>query len=455
MQRGEAVTATRALARFTAGLSWPGLPPPVQAETRRALLNWFGCAVGGAGEATYAALHRTLGTPGAAWLAGRGEGAEPGAAAVLNGFAASHYCYDDTHLETVIHPTAPVLAAALAAAAASPRAVDGAALLAALVAGDEVACRVGRALMTGPRPASIGWYMTGVAGTLGAAAAAGRVLGLGEGAMVAALGLAASQAAGLRAAHASAASPLVPGLAARGGLTAALLAGAGIGCQDGALEGPKGLLACFAPGNPPDPLTAGLGIRFAFSDIAYKPYPCGVAVHPAIDGCLAVLEAAGPAAPAPEAIARVEVAVDPLAAALCLREPVETVFDAQVSVVHWCAAVLVFGAAGLAQARQACVDHPEVRALRRRVAAAADPALAADQARVAVLLTDGRWLEAAVAHATGSLANPLTEAALRRKAFDQMAPALGEARAARLLELLDRAEALPDLGVLLEAAGPA
>jgi 2-methylcitrate dehydratase PrpD len=244
----------------------------------------------------------------------------------------------------------------------------------------------------------------------------------------------------------------VPGLAARSGLTAALLAGAGVGCHDGALEGPKGLLASFAPGNPPDPLTEGLGTGFAFLDIAYKPYPCGVAVHPAIDGCLAVLRAAGPAAPAPGAIARVEVAVDPLAAMLCLHEAVETVFDAQVSVAHWCAATLVFGAAGLEQARQRCVDHPAVRALRRRVVAEADPALAADQARVAVVSTDGRRLEAEVAHATGSLANPLSESALRRKARDQVAPALGEARAAHLLDVLDRVETLPDLGALLEAA---
>jgi 2-methylcitrate dehydratase PrpD len=133
---------------------------------------------------------------------------------------------------------------------------------------------------------------------------------------------------------------------------------------------------------------------------------------------------------------------------------VETVFDAQVSVAHWCAATLVFGAAGLEQARQRCVDHPAVRALGRRVVAAPDPALAADQARVAVVLADGRRLEAEVAHATGGLANPLGEAALRQKARDQVAPALGEARAEHLLDVLDRPEALPDLGALLEAARP-
>jgi 2-methylcitrate dehydratase PrpD len=444
------MTATRTLARFAAALGWRALPPPVQAEARRALLNWFGCAIGGASEATYAALHGTLGTPGGAWLAARADRVEAGAAAVLNGFAASHYCYDDTHLETVIHPTAPVVAAALAAAASRP--VDGATLLAALVAGNEVACRVGRALMTGPHPASLGWYMTGVAGTLGAAASAGRMLGLDEDMMVAALGLAASQAGGLRAAHASATSPLVPGLAARNGYTAAVLARAGLSCHDGALEGPKGLLGCFAPGNPAAPLVEALGDAFSFLDLTYKPYPCGIVVHPAIDGCLAIL-AENPR-PTPEAIARIEVTVDPVAALLCLRESVETVFDAQVSIPHWCAAAFVAGEAGLAQARQSCVDDPAVRALRRRFLATTDPSLAPDQARVAVLLSDGRRLAAEVAHATGSLANPLGEAALRRKARDQMAAVLGDAQASRLLDRLDDVAALPDLAALLDAASP-
>jgi 2-methylcitrate dehydratase PrpD len=444
------MSATRELAGFATALSWAECPPPLQAEAQRALLNGFGCAIGGAGGATHAALHGALASPGAAWLAGRRERAEAGAAAVLNGFAASLYCYDDTHLETVIHPTAPVLAAALAAA--TGRAVSGPGLLAALVVGNEVACRVGLALMGGPHPASLGWYMTGVAGTLGAAAAAGRVLGLDERAMVSALGIAASQAAGLRAAHASATSPLVPGLAARNGHTAAVLAAAGLDCHDGALEGAKGLLACFAPGNPAAPLTEGLGRRFAMRDLTYKPYPCGIVVHPAIDAGLDVLARHG--RPEPDAILQIEVAVDPVAGLLCLRQDVVSMFDAQVSIPHWLAATFVAGTAGLAQARQDWVEDPRVQALRQRVVAQVDPALAPDQARLVVRLRDGRRLEAAVAHATGSLANPLSDAALRRKAREQMAPVLGEAGAARLLDALHRLGEAPDLSAVLEAATP-
>ena len=441
------MTPTRLLARYAAGLAWKDLPDPVRAEARRALLNWFGCALGGATAPAHATILGTLGQPGGAWLAGHKRRLEPGSAAVLNGLAASHDCYDDTHLATVIHPTAPVAAAALAAA--TGREVPGARLLAAIVAGDELACRLGLALMTGPHPASLGWYMTGIAGTLGAAAAAGHVLGLGEAAMVSALGFAVAQAAGLRSAHASVASPLVPGLAARSGLTAALLAAAGLACHDGAIEGPNGLLATMAPGNPAEPLTEWLGGRYAMLDLAYKPYPCGVAVHPAIDGCLAILARARPV---PEEIARIEVTVDPLAARLCLREQVESSFDAQVSIAHWCAAVLVSGRAGVSEAR--AVEDPAIRALRGRVVAIPDAALARDQARVVVVLRDGTRLEAAVAHATGSLANLLDDAALRRKALDQAVPVLGPAGAVRLLALLGEAEELADLTPLLSAATP-
>jgi 2-methylcitrate dehydratase PrpD len=231
-----------------------------------------------------------------------------------------------------------------------------------------------------------------------------------------------------------------------------VLARAGLSCHDGALEGPKGLLGCFAPGNPEAPLVEALGDAFTFLDLTYKPYPCGIVVHPAIDGCLAIL-AQNPRL-SPAAIARIEVTVDPVAALLCLRESVETVFDAQVSIPHWCAATFVAGAAGLAQARQACVEDPAVRTLRQRVFATTDPSLAPDQARVAVLLSDGTRLAAEVVHATGSLANPLGEAALRRKARDQMAAVLGDAQASRLLDLLDDVAALPDLAGLLDAASP-
>lgn len=134
--------------------------------------------------------------------------------------------------------------------------------------------------------------------------------------MVSALGFAVAQAAGLRSAHASVASPLVPGLAVRSGLTAALLAAAGLTCHDGAFEGASGLLATMAPGNLLAPLTEALGTRHAMLDLTYKPYPCGVAVHPAIDGCLDILARARPA---PEEITRIEVMADPLAARLCLR----------------------------------------------------------------------------------------------------------------------------------------
>jgi 2-methylcitrate dehydratase PrpD len=444
------MTATRLLAGFAAAQRWEALPAEAQAMAKRVLLNWFGVALGGANSPEHAPLLGVLAAPGDAWLAGQARRVSAEAAAVLNGYAASADCFDDTHLATVIHPTAPVAAAAIAATAL--HAATGADLLAAVAAGDEVACRVGLALMGGPQPASLGWYMTGIAGSIGAAAAAGRILGLDAGAMTSALGFAVAQAAGLRSAHASVASGLVPGLAARSGLLAARLAAAGLTCHDGALEGANGLLATMAPGNPALPLTEALGTRFAFLDLAFKPYPCGVAVHPAIDACLAILAAGGVG---PAEIERIEVTVDPLAERLCLRQAVESRFDAQVSIAHWCAATLVFGTAGVAESRAAAVAHPAVRALAQRVVAIADAALARDQARVALLMRDGTRREAAIEHATASLANPMSVAALQRKAQAQAAPLLGAARAAALLDLLGRAEAIPDVESLLLAASPA
>lgn len=120
------------------------------------------------------------------------------------------------------------------------------------------------------------------------------------------------------------------------------------------------------------------------------------------------------------------------------------------SIAHWCAATLLTGRAGVAEAR--AVDDPAVRALRSRVVAIPDETLARDQARVSVLMRSGQRLEADVRHATGSSANPLTDAALRSKALEQASTLLGLARAERVVSLLLEADGLPDLAELLAAA---
>src|SRR5262245_10739009 len=214
---------TRTLARFIVEHRYEAIPEKVRREAARSFLNWLGCAVGACRhdtvERALAALAEFSG-PAQATVLGRGERVDALLAAFLNGTSSHVFDFDDTHLKTVIHPSGPVAAAILALAEKTP--VTGADFLHALILGVETECRIGNAVY--PEHYDVGWHITGTAGVFGAAAAAGRLLGLDEQRMVWALGIAATQSSGLREMFGTMAKPMHPGNAARNGLLAALLA---------------------------------------------------------------------------------------------------------------------------------------------------------------------------------------------------------------------------------------
>src|SRR6185437_5220307 len=169
---------TRDLARFVIRSRWEALPQAVRHEALRALVNWIGCPIWGSRDEAVARALAALDPfsgPREAALLGRAERLDPFKAALLNGIASAISDYDDTHLATVIHPTGPAACALLALA--ERHRIAGAEFLHALALGIEVQCRVAGALAP---LASGAWFMTGVAGGIGAAVAAGRVLGLDE-----------------------------------------------------------------------------------------------------------------------------------------------------------------------------------------------------------------------------------------------------------------------------------
>jgi 2-methylcitrate dehydratase PrpD len=426
------------LAEFVRDARWTDLPDAVRREAVRTFLNWVGCAVGGArtesAERATGAL-ATMSGPGSTPVLGRAERLQPADAALVNCLASAADTFDDTHLSTITHPTGPVAAALLALADA--RRVAGSELLLALALGIEVECRISAAITAPGAGASQGWYITGVSGGIGAAAAAARVLDVPRPALAAALGLAASQAGGLRATHGSMAIAFVPGFAARNGLTAAHLAAAGFTCGDAVIDGRNGLLPVLAPQADAGAILRDLGTRFEMLGNAYKPYPCGIVIHPSIDACL---EVAG-RCPDPEAIEAVELAVHADALALCWRKLPATALEAQVSLFHWAAAALARGAAGLDEGDGPAVADPRIRALQERMRAEVDPALAAGQARAEVRLRDGTTLRAEVAHATGSLERPMSDGQLADKFRMLARRRLRDGEAEALLQACTR---LPD-----------
>ncbi|MCH9670380.1 MAG: MmgE/PrpD family protein, partial [Gammaproteobacteria bacterium] len=239
---------TAHLAEFIVHTKTEDLPPEVAANGVRAFLNWVGCTLGGAthpaARTAFDAAVEFAGAP-TATLFGRGKHLDAINTAYINCIASAAHAYDDTHLSTVIHPTGPVASAAFALAERKG-ALSGNDLLGAIVIGIETSCQLGHALLIPPAKGQLGWYMTGVAGAIGAAAASARILDLDEQQTRWALGIAGNQASGYRQTHGSMCTSFVPGHAARSGMHAAFLAHQGFTASDDALEGNNGFADVFA-----------------------------------------------------------------------------------------------------------------------------------------------------------------------------------------------------------------
>lgn len=406
---------TDTLARFVAETAAADVPEAARHAAKRALLNFFAVALAGCRTEPVDLALATLGqfsggTP--ATVIGRPEKIDALSAAFLNAAGANVFDYCDTHLATVIHPTAPLAPALLALA--ELRKVGGADLLTAFVLGFEIECRVGAAVSPGHYPR--GWHITSTCGGFGAAAGVGRLLGLSPRALVWALGTAATQSAGLCECLGWPAKSVSVGNAARSGLLSALLAEKGFSGPAEPIAGARGWLA--AMGEPPNwaALTDGLGRTWEVTVNSLKPYPSGFVIHPLLDLALD-WRRDHPGATVERVLAR----GNPLLLQRTDRPEIATGREAQVSLQHAVAAALVTGKAGLEQFTDACVADPAVAAMRRRVSVTAKPALSAIAAEMDIVTADGRTHSLATHAARGSSANPQSDAEIERKLIDEAA----------------------------------
>jgi len=441
---------TRTLAAYVVHAKREDLPAPVRREACRTLLNWAGCAVGGSRQETVDIAVRALGPfsgPRKASLLGRHERMDALHAALINGISSHVLDFDDTHLKTVIHPAGPVASAILALAETQP--VTGHDFLHALVLGAEVECRIGNAVY--PAHYDRGWHITGTAGVFGAAAAAGRLLGLSEQQMRWALGLAAVQPVGLREMFGSMTKSFHPGRAAQNGLTAALLAKENFTSSDAAIEARAGWAHVLSTACDFDQITRGLGEHYEILLNTYKPFACGVVLHPSIDACLQLREAHRLT---PEAIERIDLSVHPLVLELTGKRAPRTGLEGKFSVYFAVSVAIAAGAAGVRQFTDEWVQRPDVVALRDRVVATVDPSIGETQARAVITLKDGKRLETFVEHAVGSVERPMSDRDLDAKVRDLCASALKPDQIGRLIETCRTIEQLRDARVIADAARP-
>jgi 2-methylcitrate dehydratase PrpD len=442
---------TRKLAKFVVEHRYADIPQKVRHEAARSFLNWTGCAVGAARHETVekalAALRPFSGPPQATVL-GRGERLDIMLAALMNGITSHTFDFDDTHLKTVIHPSGPVASAILALAEYRP--VAGEEFLHAFILGVEVECRIGNSVY--PDHYDTGWHITGTAGVFGAAAAAGRLLGLNEQQMVWALGIAATQSSGLREMFGTMCKPFHPGNAARNGLLAALLAQKNFTSSNQGIEAKRGFAHVLSTLFKPEEITGRLGETWEISLNTYKPFACGIVIHPAIDGCIQLRNAHGLKA---DDIESISLGAHPLVLELTGKKTPQTGLEGKFSVYHSCAVAVIHGAAGEAQYSDAVVRDPQVVALRDRVTAVVKPGVQEHQIHVSMRLKDGRTLDKFVEHVIGSLERPMSDADLEAKFRGLAEGILSGAETARLIDLCWNVGRLKDAGEVARAAVPA
>lgn len=447
--RGEQ-SAAEAFGHLVAQTRWEDVAGQAH-EAKRAILNFFATAIGSARdpllESGLGVLAAFSGTRDAS-LIGRAEKLDVQGAAFVNAIAANFLDYDDTHLATVIHPAAPVAAPVLALA--ETRGGTGRDVLAAFILGVEIECRVGNAVSPHGAPGHYarGWHITSTCGVFGAAAAIARLCGLSAMQTTDALGVAASQSAGIVENLPSAAKNVSVGNAARNGIFAALLAQAGWGAAPTAIEGKLGWAR--AMGDEPDliALMARLGETWEIAKNTYKPYPSGIVFHSVIDACLALRTRLPGGVPGGvDDVASVEVTGSALLLARGDRA-VRNERDSRVSIHHAVACGLLLGSAGPREFTPVVVDDPAVVAMRAKVSARLDPAMPDGAALVHVTMRSGATLSETVLHARGSLQAPLTDADLEAKLREGVAQNGGRFDADALIDAvwtLDKARSVAHL----------
>jgi len=283
----------------------------------------------------------------------------------------------------------------------------------------------------------------------GAAAATGKLLGLTEQQMTWALGTAATQASGLREMFGSMCKSLHVGRAAQNGLAAAILASRNFTSSERGIEAPRAFAYVLSPARNFAAISEGLGKTFEISENTYKPFPCGIVIHPVIDGCLQLryqhdLKAGQ--------IEHISLKVHPLVLELTGKKTPGSGLEGKFSVYHSAAVAIIRGAAGLKEFSDEVVRDPAVIALRDRVMAATDPAVREEEAYIIIRLKDGKTVEKHVEHAVGSLERPMSDADLADKFRGLAGGILPAQQQEKLIRLCRSVESLKDVAPIARAS---
>jgi 2-methylcitrate dehydratase PrpD len=429
------------LAEFVAGLRYEDLPPAVVDQAARIMVDTLGCAISAWAEDPAKArlaldVAKLYACDGGATVVGApGVRSQPAFAALANGILANAADNDDTHKRALLHTGSVVVPPALALAQTGR--LSGRDLIVALVAGYEVAVRVGMAVM--PTHYRY-WHSTATNGTFGAAATAAKALGLDADGVQRTLGLAGTQAAGLNTFFESGdmTKSIHPGKAAFNGILSAQLAQFGATSPPAILEHPKGYLAAFSTEPKADRLTQGLGTTWEILQNGFKYFPSILASHAPIQAALAIVKKH---AIDPAQIARISNETYNTVKTHFSNKDVTTVMAARVSVPYCIAIAAVDGRLTQAQFSPARINDPLVRAVLANTEVIADAELNTHYpdkfpARVTITMKNGAAFQETVWFPKGDPQDPLSRDEIDAKFRDNVAAMLSPARADKLLHAI-------------------
>jgi len=435
-----------------------GASPPAGARlaATRAVLDTIGVTLAGASEPAARAVQQVIAGdgPGPCRVLGTAIGASAANAALANGTAAHALDFDDMCFVSLAHPSAPLVAAALAAAERAG--AGGRDLLDAYIVGFEIEGRFGRAM--NPRHYQKGWHCTSTIGTIGAAAAAARLFGLDTGAVGHAIDIAASEACGLKDNFGSMVKPLHAGLAARNGVLAAQLARAGLTANPNAIGGSQGLLAAMDGERDVSGLEQSLedlGTRWEILEtgITVKLYPSCAATHPTLDTLIDLVRGGGFAS---DEVQAVEIGVDAVTPTVLIHDRPADGLQAKFSMPFCAAAALVHGHVGIETFDDGRIRDRDILDMQSKVTMCVDQTLDRSaspltQARIAVRLRDGRVLRADANGARGYPERPADDDQLAAKFLSCATRALPQERAAEALATVREIDTIANVSRMTEA----
>ena len=436
---------TERIAEYAVNMSYRSFPKEVIHQGKRCFLDLLGTTLGGAKQPLGRILVKTareFGGKPQATVIGYGLKTSILNAALVNGATAHALDFDDTHIASVIHPSAPVIPAVLAVA--EWKGLSGKAALEAFILGFEVETRIG--LGMGKKHYDRGWHNTASCGRFGSAVASGKLLGLDLGQMQMALGMAGTQASGLRLVFGTMTKPFHPGKSAFDGLLSALLVQRGFTCAPNLIEGPKGYVEVLGQDSSLEPMVAGLGKKYEVLNNTFKPYAACLMTHPTIDAILEMRQKHGIK---PEDVESIDCEV----AKFCLdaagqTEP-KTALAGKFSTYYCAALALAEGAAGEDLFTDKKVLDPKMIALRRKVRARVVPGYKDTEARVSITTKAGKKYSAFVDAPKGDPRNPPTDRELEDKFRTLAAFVLPPAKVDRLVKAVWNLDKMKDVRQLI------